>query len=137
MSEHLHRPLISRIKNKLRAHKYSELEIGWFGGEPLLGISVIDKLSPELSRIARDNNCNYRARIVTNGLKLTDQIASRLILQHHVRSIEVTLDGTAPFHDLRRCTKNKRLPTFQAILNNVIRIAHTPEFNSCTLKIRW
>jgi uncharacterized protein len=114
--------VIQHLKSKLQLRRFRKLEIGWFGGEPLLAIDVMRKLSPELVQLAIENRCDYSSRIVTNGLLLTPQIATELHSVHHVRSIEVTLDGLAPHHDRQRPMKKGRA-TFSKIFENILAVA--------------
>lgn len=94
------------------------LAIGWFGAEPLLGLSVIDELTPQLKKIAERSGCSYSARITTNGLLLNRQNFQKLI-NNDVRDITISLDGAAKSHDQRRPTKGGG-PTFNLIIKNLI-----------------
>ncbi|MCC5661310.1 hypothetical protein LC608_31025 [Nostoc sp. XA010] len=68
--------------------------------------------------MAESFGCSYDARIVTNGLALTEKVATELIKEFGVTFIEVTLDDVAEFHNARRMQKNG-LPTFDTIFANV------------------
>jgi uncharacterized protein len=113
---------IERIRNKLETKKYESLTIGWFGAEPLSGISVIRSLTPQLIALAANYDCTYNATMVTNGLALTDKIATEMINTHVIRSINITLDGTKPYHDSRRFRKDGK-GTFDRIFENVVSLS--------------
>ncbi len=99
--------VIGRLDERLRSGEYTHLKIGWFGAEPLAGLSVIRRLSPRLRALADAHGCSYSARIVTNGLALTGRVVTELV-QLGITEAEVTLDGTATAHDARRPTKTGR-----------------------------
>ncbi len=118
--------LLERLRERLVLGKYSALATGWFGAEPLLGLSVIRELSPRLRSLATEHQVSYSAKIVTNGVLLTSAVALELSEQYCVRAAEVTLDGPPTAHDSRRATKGGR-PTFGTILANLCAIRDRPE----------
>lgn len=121
----------SRIEHLLKTGKFQSLEIHWFGAEPLVGINQIRVLAPRLIALAERYNCRYWSKIVTNGLALKESIYEELVHQYQVKSIEITLDGTAEFHDTRRYTKSKD-KTFDIIFNNILKITARPEYSNET-----
>ena len=60
---------ITKKVTSLIANK-KHLNIGWFGGEPLLGIEIIEKLTPVFKKIAEKHNWTYGASATTNALLL-------------------------------------------------------------------
>lgn len=117
--------LIDRIGAKLDATKHRALEVTWFGAEPLIGLSVIRNLSRRLRVLSRVRGCDFRAKLVTNGLGLTPAISRELVDQLDVDRVEITLDGLAEDHDSRRMTKTGR-PTFERIYRNLRDLARLP-----------
>ena len=91
--------------------------VNWYGGEPLLALPAIERLSDELRAICESRNTHYAASIVTNGYKLTAKTA-RTLVSKGVESAQVTLDGDAPAHDARRALLGNQ-PTFERILSNL------------------
>lgn len=128
LSEEDQQLLIKRIHTKLEANQFRNLSIAWFGAEPLVGLSVMRTLTPELQSLAESFGCNYEAKIVTNGLALTDKIATEIINDLGVRFVEITLDGVAEFHDVRRMQKNGT-PTFDKIFANAIALARRQDLD--------
>jgi uncharacterized protein len=128
MSDEDQERFIERARNKLETNKFSSLSIGWFGAEPLLGLSVIRTLTPQLRSLAKKFGCTYNAIIVTNGLALTEEIAEELVNDLGIDSIEITLDGVAEFHDARRMQKNGA-PTFDKIFANVVTLANRQDLD--------
>jgi uncharacterized protein len=120
--------LIKRTSAKLESKPFRELSIGWFGAEPLAGISVMRTLTPKLQALAESFGCSYKAKIVTNGLALTEKVATEIVNDLGVRFIEITLDGVAEYHDARRMQKNG-MPTFDKIFANVLALARRKDLD--------
>lgn len=128
---------LARIEEKLKERSYKSVHIGWFGAEPLLGLKQIRTMSPDLIRLAKEHGCNYSAKMVTNGLSLKEPIFIDLVTKYKVKEFEVTLDGTAEYHDQRRHTKSN-LSSFNIILNNLLKIFSRPDYKElgCSISIR-
>jgi uncharacterized protein len=77
------------------------LHVAWYGGEPLLALKVIYSLSDRLKSLCDSRGRSYDAMIVTNGYKLTADVA-RSLYAREVQSAQVTLDGASRDHDQRR-----------------------------------
>ncbi len=94
----------------------SILSVNWFGGEPLLALSVIERLSNRFINL-QNGRSKYKASIITNGFLLTNEV-SRLLVDLQVTSAQITLDGPRHIHDARRPLKGSR-PTFDRIVENI------------------
>jgi len=116
--------MIERIKQKIinEKSKFKSLNIAWYGGEPLTGLSSIEYSSFILQDLAEKNNLEYSAQMVTNGLALKEKLFQHLVIDHKVKHFQITLDGTAKVHDNRRMLKNGS-PSFDIIFNNICTIA--------------
>lgn len=97
--------------------------VSWYGGEPLLAMNVISRLSEEFIRICSEQNIEYDAYMISNGYLLDDDTISKLI-QYKVGGIQITIDGPPDVHNIRRRSKNG-VPTFEKIVDNVNRILET------------
>lgn len=115
--------MIDRIKNKIDECKgqSKSLNITWYGGEPLTGLSSIEYSSFKLQEIAKNHSIKYSANIVTNGLALKEKLFQHLVIDHKIREYQITLDGTSEYHDKRRMLKNGS-PSFKIIFNNICNI---------------
>lgn len=111
--------LVSFVKERSRG--LSELEIGWYGGEPLLQVDKIQRLTERIKAILNPE-CSYSASIVTNGYLLTPEVAETLAACD-VKMAQITLDGSRKDHDFRRFLRNGQ-PTYDAILDNVSKVTH-------------
>jgi uncharacterized protein len=105
VSNDIQEKIIERIRLKASLGKYKTLHIGWFGAEPLMGYSQMRTLTPRLKEIAAEFGMKYSAKVVTNGLSLKDGVFEDLTKNLSVNEIEITLDGTAEYHDQHRYTK--------------------------------
>lgn len=114
--------LLARVRERLASGRYRALRIGWFGAEPLAGLGIMRALGPQLRAAADAAGCTYSARIVTNGLALTADVAAELVDVHAVEEAEITLDGLSADHDRRRPTKRGG-PSFAAIFDNLREVA--------------
>jgi uncharacterized protein len=103
------------------AQKRKEIQITWYGGEPLLAKELLFTLSDRLIAICNENDANYSAFIITNGYLLTDETIGRL-KQAKVNGAQVTIDGPPEIHNTRRRLKGSNAGTFDTILNNVIKL---------------
>lgn len=118
MSEEVQNKLIEYIQYQIKT--ISNLNITWYGGEPLLAFPLIEKLSEKFINLCEENKVNYSASIVTNGYLLNKEIASKFE-KLKIFGIQVTIDGSKDIHDSRRFLKGGK-PTFDKIFNNLIDI---------------
>jgi len=128
LSADAQRRVVERARRNLESGRYTEMNVGWFGAEPLLGLSVIRTLSPQLQDLAAEHGCSYRATVVTNGLLLTPEVARELESQHQVRQVEITLDGTEAVHDTRRTWKSGAA-SFRRIFSNLCAVARCDDLS--------
>jgi uncharacterized protein len=137
ISQSVSAKLLERIRLKLSSGKYDSLFIGWFGGEPLMGLKQIRELSKELIKIAGEYKIPYGAKIVTNGLSLKPAIFRELATELKVQQAEITLDGIGAYHDQRRITKEGQ-STFDIIFKNILDVTSMPDFEKlgCRISLR-
>jgi uncharacterized protein len=136
---HVSQKMIARIRKKLETGKgkYKALRIGWFGGEPLMALQEIRLLTAEFQKMAKEFEIGYGAKVVTNGLSLKEGIFVEAATKLSVDHFEITLDGTAEFHDKRRHTKEGH-GTFDLIFNNLLKICNREDYKEmkCTISVR-
>lgn len=131
----LYDKICDRITGKLdKSNNYKKLKLGWFGGEPLMGLTKIKQLTPKLKEIANQYNCSYSASMTTNGLSLKKNIFFDLSRNYDVKEFDITLDGSKESHDNRRHTKTGE-KTFDIILNNISDILNDIDYKSSDAKI--
>ncbi len=83
------------------------LEIFWFGGEPLLSIKSIERLSKKMIRFCTFHGKTYASTIITNGVLLTEENA-KILKNALVSSVQITLDGDKELHDKMRPKANQK-----------------------------
>lgn len=60
-------------------HVKTSLSVTWYGGEPLLELETIDRLSQGVLELSSAERASYYARIVTNGYLPTRVTVERLL----------------------------------------------------------
>lgn len=119
MSLQLEELIVNFVRNNLRGR--SLLRVMWFGGEPLLRLKTISRISRRLLELTQAQNIEYDGAITTNGFLLSPT-TSKVLLEACVTDVQVTLDGPPSIHDKRRFLANGR-PTFHTILSNLVEVA--------------
>jgi len=92
------------------------VQIVWFGGEPLIEIDLLLKISQKLKEITDNYSITLEIIIVTNGYLLKPEILISGNIP--IKYIQVTIDGTKEVHNKKRILKNGK-PTFDTILKNI------------------
>lgn len=100
-----------------KIHKYRGLSVAWFGGEPLLNMEYIRKLSQDFINICSCAKKEYSAVISTNGYLLTKEIF-RELLQFQVKEYQITIDGLEQTHNALRPLAGGK-GTFKRITENL------------------
>ncbi len=98
-------------------NKYSGLSITWFGGEPLLKLDRIKRISKQIINLCNCAKKFYTASIITNGYLLNKNVFCEL-LECKIREYQITIDGLKSTHDKLRPLKNG-IGTFKVITKNL------------------
>ena len=96
---------------------FQNLQIDWYGGEPLLNIESIKRLSDRLISLCNVNNVNYNASITTNGYFI-DLFSEEDLKHYKISSMQVTIDGKKDVHDQRRILIDGQ-GTYDKIIQNI------------------
>ena len=115
MTEQTQEELIAFVRQYISTIK--SLSVCWYGGEPLLALDIIEKLSEVFLKLCEENKIAYFANMVTNGYLLTPDKVEKLH-RWKIEDVQITLDGSAEDHDKRRFLKGG-LPTFDRIIENL------------------
>lgn len=116
MGDEVQNAIIEFVKGHTKT--ITSLFITWYGGEPLLEVSIIQKLSKAFIEICEENKIFYSANIITNGYYLTEETAKILKEDCHLNYAQVTVDGCGETHNKRRHLKNGE-PSFDQIIDNI------------------
>lgn len=132
MSLELQNAIVKFVKRNI--HSYAGLDISWFGGEPLLGMDVIENLSNEFIKICKSMKRSYTAGITTNGY-LLDLETFKKLLKYNVLRYQITIDGLGE-------TQNKQKPlkgggeTFDVVIDNLKSIKNNVKTGRFVFTIR-
>ncbi len=127
MSDQTANDLIEFLERAIGEKKYVKeiykLSVCWYGGEPLLRPSVIEKLSPRLIAFADAHTLEYGAHIITNGVNL-DKSTWDLLQRERINDVQVTLDGHREAHNLSRPIlpmygENSNETNYDLIMDNI------------------
>ena len=118
-NEYITEEMIERLVTfvEAKAQRAKTMLISWFGGEPLVRFSVIEKLTDHFTKICEKYGCQYAAFLTTNGYLLTSRVADKLP-GLKINGVQITLDGPKHIHDKRRMLKNGR-GTYDVLLDNI------------------
>ena len=96
-----------REKEPVRLH--------WFGGEPLVGEHIIDRICTAL----RDRDIPYRSGMISNGSLFTPEMVKKAKELWHLRSIQITLEGREEEYCLRKRYVSFPGSPYRAVLHNI------------------
>lgn len=102
----------------IKSHELARsLNITWYGGEPLVGFEIIQKI---FNHLKYDINIPIsRHSIVTNGYLLNNPHIINFFQEHKLDTIQITLDGDKESHNKTRKLKKTGEPTYDTILKNI------------------
>ncbi|WP_288528528.1 radical SAM protein [uncultured Eubacterium sp.] len=132
MSEDALKSLIKYLYRTLSRH--SGLVIDWFGGEPLLALSQMEKISEQAIKLCSYLKIPYYSYITTNGYLLTPKNMQKL-LKMHIYNIQITIDGNEEFHNKNRVLVNGE-DTFKRIIDNLTYIRDNINNPALNISIR-
>lgn len=114
--------VILGIKNliKKRVNELEILEIGWFGGEPLLNKEAVLELSEYSKEICIANGKIFISSMSTNGYLLTPELANYLE-KAGINTFQISIDGDQLSHDRSRVLASGK-GTFDTIWRNLLSI---------------
>ncbi len=73
------------------------LEVDFFGGEPLMNFDVVKQLVEYARSIEKQHNKNFRFTLTTNGVLLDDEVTE--FLNREMDNVVLSLDGRKEVHD--------------------------------------
>ena len=93
------------------------LEVDFFGGEPLVNFDVVKQLVKYARSIEKEVGKNFRFTLTTNGVLLDDNVID--FLNKEMNNVVLSLDGRKEINDAKRKTPNGKgsydiiVPKFQ------------------------
>ena len=76
------------------------LEVDFFGGEPLMNLQVVKDLVAYARSIEKEHNKNFRFTLTTNGLLIDDDVIE--FANQEMSNVVLSLDGRKEIHDKYR-----------------------------------
>ena len=133
MSQDIMQNIIKHVQNLVETNKISGLNLGWFGGEPLLYFNeIVYPLSKELSKIVKKHGLPFKNSITTNGYLINENMIQKLE-EIELNYYQITLDGCESKHNKSRQTHDG-LPTYKKIINNINLLCE--KLGEITVKLR-
>lgn len=125
---------IDSLINFLKEFKFSnKLHLTWYGGEPLLVTSIIEKILNRIKNELPNLKIKYHL-LITNGYYLYGKHI-RVFNEFPLDEVQVTLDGDKDRHDKIRNLKNKQVGTFDKIIANIDSFTKTYLDTKVTIRI--
>lgn len=97
-----------------------DLDFGFFGGEPLLSLDLIEMMTARLRERQTDQGFSLATGLTTNGVLLSSQVTERLATAD--MNVCVSLDGD---YDTYRSNRMIDANRYDAIIENTMRAADT------------
>ena len=119
--------VIDFIKNFLIFSWRNQIEIIWYGGEPLLYPEIIEYISNEIISFCQQRKIRYNSSILTNGYFFNQKNVD-LLTRCKVNSVQITLDGLEENHNLTRYLKNGK-GSFNQIIQNLKTVKYSGYIN--------
>ncbi|MBR5279187.1 MAG: thioether cross-link-forming SCIFF peptide maturase [Clostridia bacterium] len=97
------------------------LEVDFFGGEPLMNFEVVKQLVEYARSIEKEKNKNFRFTLTTNGLLIDDDVID--FANREMSNVVLSLDGRKEIHDKYRVdyagkgSWERIVPKFQKLVN--------------------
>ncbi|GAM07971.1 hypothetical protein OR1_00240 [Geobacter sp. OR-1] len=100
--------------------KGRNVQIRFYGGEPLMALAMLKRIAAELQEAANQQGTEFRCTMVTNATLLTPQVVAEL-LPLGLTAAQVTLDGPKEIHDPQRPFVSGK-GSFDTILANLVAV---------------
>lgn len=132
IDEKMQDAIIKFVRKNIKS--YGGLQISWFGGEPLLAIDTIERMTAEFKKICKDNKKSYLASMTTNGSLLNYDNYLRM-KKCGVYSYQITIDGVKKSHDSQRFFRGGK-GSFDIIMKNLLEIHKNDKTRIMSFMIR-
>lgn len=123
------------LKRKIENREINLLNLGWFGGEPLLYFDeVVYPISKFAKQLMEENNIPFHNSITTNAYCINDDMIEKM-QEIGMSYFQITLDGNRERHNkIRNCSGK---PTYDIIIQNIIKICQNIDGVRITLRINY
>ena len=100
-------------------NKEETIKLNWFGGEPLVGVGIIDRICTEL----KEAGIPYQSSMVTNGILIDDYVAGQMKGLWNLYKIQISLDGIESEYNRRKNYIKHYDSAYQTVMENIGRLA--------------
>jgi uncharacterized protein len=107
--------LVGFVASRLRETVAPSMNVDWFGGEPLLALPIIERLSSEFISLCDEAQLPYRAQVITNGTRL-NRDSVEVLKAARVDRLQISIDGPPEIHDARRPYKAGGRSSYSTIM---------------------
>jgi len=105
-----------KLVDFIAAHRGNKrLYIGWFGGEPLVGMRQIDRISKALT----ERDIPFYSHMVSNASLFNEELVKRAKEEWKLEGIQITLDGTEKIYNETKAYVNLGENPYQKVLENI------------------
>ena len=104
------------------------LEVDFFGGEPLMNWEVVKQLVEYGRSLEEANNKKFRFTLTTNGILLDDDILE--FANKEMGNIVLSIDGRKEINDLMRPTRNGHGSSYDIIMPKFKKVAESRNQNN-------
>ena len=91
------------------------VSLSWFGGEPLYNRKAIEIICAVL----RDHDIEYSSILTSNGYYLDEAMSKKAVEDWHIRSAQITLDGTETIYNRTKAYLKAEGNPFARVLDNI------------------
>ena len=103
------------------------LEIDFFGGEPLMNLSVVKQIVTYASEKEKQHNKIFRFTLTTNGVLLNEE--TEAYINEHMHNVVLSLDGRKEVNDTMRMTVSGK-GSYEIIVPKFQRLAESRNQNN-------
>ncbi len=118
--------VVAWTREMMLSKDFPELDVTFFGGEPLIEQETLFYLIHEFRNFCMANNRRFEFGLITNGFHLKKELYAEL-KELGLKRIKITLDGDKERHDKQRPLRGGR-GSFEVILKNLKEIGVLTSF---------
>ncbi len=134
MTEEMMERVMKHIRLKYDREPFRNLNLSFFGGEPLLYFDVVKYLLQRIDAFVKGNDIRFQLHFTTNGTLIDEERIS--FLEKYHPSLQITLDGNKEQHDKTRVPRNKK-PTYDIIMGNIRELSWNESIGHIQLRINF
>lgn len=118
---HMTMETAEKVAQYIIAHRgeHEEVQIDWFGGEPLYNFKVMDRISTRLN----EHNIEFYSRLTTNGYLFSDRLVEKACHLWNTKTVQITLDGTEEnYNRIKAYVHTNGDNPYQRVMENIRRL---------------